>query len=139
MPSNRERRMHWHCVTNSGTAVLHGISEMRVNCAPRISCSPFLFRTQERVDTILPDCPGRLSWRHRARPSATLHEIQARSQGANLNVYVVTQAPGAMQVPLNETFVQLLWGKRCRYSQIKHFRPATSPGPSPGTRSAGLS
>src|ERR1700761_627056 len=60
--------------------------------APRISCSPFLFRTQERVDTILPDCPGRLSWRHRARPSATLHEIQARSQGANLNIKCLAQS-----------------------------------------------
>src|SRR5271155_4302649 len=72
---------------------MHGISEMRLNCAPRISCSPFLFRTQERVDTILLVCPGRLSWRHRARPSATLHEIQARSQGANLNDPRLTRVP----------------------------------------------
>ena len=43
---------------------------------PRISCSP---PSQERVDTDVLDCLSRLSWRHRARPSATLHEIQARS------------------------------------------------------------
>ena len=40
---------------------------------------------QERVDTDVRSCSGRLSWRHRARPSTTLHEIQARSKGANLN------------------------------------------------------
>ena len=35
--------MHGHYVTNSKTAVLHGISEMRNNFAPRISCSPIPF------------------------------------------------------------------------------------------------
>jgi hypothetical protein len=44
-----------------------------------------------RVDTILLDCPGRLSWRHRARPSATLHETQACPLGANLNDSLVPQ------------------------------------------------
>src|ERR1700734_2841960 len=50
-------------------------------------------RLRARVDTILLVCPGRLSWRHRARPSATLHEIQARSQGANLNNRFLAQSP----------------------------------------------
>ena len=44
-----------------------------------------------RVDTILLVCPGRLSWRHRARPSATLHETQACPLGANLNDFFVPQ------------------------------------------------
>src|SRR5271156_3073016 len=79
---------------------------MRVNCAPRISCSPFLFRTQERVDTILLDCPGRLSWRHRARPSATLHEIQARSQGANLNTSFLAQSVGDCKSECAQVFSQ---------------------------------
>jgi hypothetical protein len=38
-----------------------------------------MFPVKERVDTGRLDCPNRLSWRHRARPSATLHEIQFRS------------------------------------------------------------
>jgi hypothetical protein len=46
-------------------------------------------RFRARVDTILLVCPGRLSWRHRARPSATLHEIQACPLGANLNDLVL--------------------------------------------------
>src|ERR1700760_2093992 len=87
--------MHGHSVTNSKTMEL---ARCAYSCAPRISCSPFLFRTQERVDTILLVCPGRLSWRHRARPSATLHEIQARSQGANLNIRVLAQSYGGPQV-----------------------------------------
>ena len=43
--------------------------------APRISCPPFY---RARVDTGRPGymIPIRLSWLHRARPSATLHEIQ---------------------------------------------------------------
>ena len=40
----------------------------------------FWIRHQERVDTVVSDCLSRLSWRHRARPSATLHKIQARSK-----------------------------------------------------------
>ena len=38
-------------------------------------------RFQERVGTKHPGymIPDRLPWRHRARPSATLHEIQVRS------------------------------------------------------------
>lgn len=48
-------------------------------------------RLRARVDTILLVCPGRLSWRHRARPSATLHEIQACPLGANWNVSFVPQ------------------------------------------------
>jgi len=44
---------------------------------------------QERVGTSIPGymIPDRLPWRLRARPSATLHEIQVRSRfsaGANL-------------------------------------------------------
>ncbi len=45
-------------------------------------------RLRERVDTDVRSCFGRLSWRHRARPSTTLHEIQARSKGAGLNLYL---------------------------------------------------
>src|SRR5580658_8490547 len=35
-------------------------------------------RYRARVDTVIQNCSGRLSWRRRARPSTTLHEIQAR-------------------------------------------------------------
>jgi hypothetical protein len=45
-----------------------------------------------RVDTILLLCAGRLSWRHRARPSATLHETQACPLGANMNDSFLSQA-----------------------------------------------
>jgi hypothetical protein len=40
-------------------------------------------RFQERVGTRHPGymIPDRLPWRHRARPSATLHEIQVRPEG----------------------------------------------------------
>src|ERR1700760_5164048 len=48
MPSNRERRMHGHCVTNSGTAVLHGISEMRVKAVHPESNVPRFFSERER-------------------------------------------------------------------------------------------
>src|ERR1700733_10203637 len=48
-------------------------------------------RLRARVDTILPFCAGRLSWRHRARPSTTLHETQACPLGANLNDLVLPQ------------------------------------------------
>src|ERR1700749_2138761 len=48
MPSNRERRMQGHCVTNSGTAVLHGISEMRVKAVPPESHVPRFFSERRR-------------------------------------------------------------------------------------------
>jgi hypothetical protein len=64
---------------------------MRKLCTPNLMYLASPFGSQERVDTILLGCPGRLSWRHRARPSATLHEILARSQGANWNVLVLAQ------------------------------------------------
>ena len=40
-------------------------------------------RFQERVGTSHPGymIPDRLPWRHRARPSATLHEIQVHPEG----------------------------------------------------------
>src|SRR5271163_4865079 len=70
-------------VTNSaktsGTAVLLGFSEVRYSLHPESHVPHFPFGSQERVDTDVSDCLSRLSWRHRARPSATLHEIQARS------------------------------------------------------------
>ncbi len=59
------------------------------------ACTPNLMSLasrRARVDTDVPNCSGRLSWRHRARPSATLHEIQARSFGANLNNHLIPQA-----------------------------------------------
>ena len=59
-------------------------------------------RCRARVDTILPFCAGRLSWRHRARPSATLHEIQACPLGANLNVFLVSQAGRGRKMPRSE-------------------------------------
>src|SRR5271155_560651 len=37
-------------------------------------------RYRARVDTVIQFCTGRLSWRRRARPSTTLHEIQARTR-----------------------------------------------------------
>jgi hypothetical protein len=51
-------------------------------------------RLRARVDTILPFCAGRLSWRHRARPSTTLHETQACPLGAKLNDLFLSQGQG---------------------------------------------
>jgi hypothetical protein len=74
-------------VTNSaktsGTTVLLGFCEVRYSLHPESHVPRRRLqvwrRHQERVDTDVSDCLSRLSWRHRARPSATLHEIQARS------------------------------------------------------------
>src|ERR1700677_4419511 len=55
-----------------------------------------------RVDTILLVCPGRLSWRHRARPSATLHETQACPLGANLNDFFVPQGENGRKADCSE-------------------------------------
>ena len=66
---------------------------------------------QERVDTDVRNCSGRLSWRHRARPSTTLHEIQARSQGANLNCsHVIPRSPAGMQAKPRNPAAFLRWG-----------------------------
>jgi hypothetical protein len=62
----------------------------------------FLAFWRARVDTILLGCPGRLSWRHRARPSATLHEIQACPLGANLNDLFVPQGKFKRKLHCNE-------------------------------------
>src|SRR5580692_4583153 len=56
--------------------------------------------TQERVDTGRPRLlSDRLSWRHRARPSATLHETQAcpPCDGANLITFYLTPIQSEMQ------------------------------------------
>jgi len=45
--------------------------------ACRISCSPFPGESWHLQPEYM--IPVRLPWRHRARPSATLHEIQVRS------------------------------------------------------------
>ena len=77
--------MHGHYVTILVTTELLftadylGFSEMRYSLHPESHVPRFPFENQERVDTVVSDCLSRLSWRHRARPSATLHEIQARS------------------------------------------------------------
>jgi hypothetical protein len=52
---------------------------------PNLMFPASLRSLKERVDTVIRNCSGRLSWRHRARPSTTLHEIQARPKGANMN------------------------------------------------------
>src|ERR1700684_3952994 len=64
-------------------------STMRAASAKSAEATPdsHVPRLRARVDTILPFCAGRLSWRHRARPSTTLHETQACPLGANLNSY----------------------------------------------------
>src|SRR5271165_1223518 len=59
-------------------------------------------RFRARVDTILPFCAGRLSWRHRARPSPTLHEIQACPLEANLNVFLVSQPSKRCKITCSE-------------------------------------
>jgi hypothetical protein len=59
-------------------------------------------RCRARVDTILPFCAGRLSWRHRARPSATLHETQACPLGANLNDSFLSQRVFRRKHPCSE-------------------------------------
>ncbi len=56
--------------------------------------------TQERVDTGRPRLlSDRLSWRHRARPSATLHETQAcpPCEGANLITTYLTPFAAELQ------------------------------------------
>src|SRR5215472_17614068 len=53
---------------------------------------------QERVGTSIPGymIPDRLPWRLRARPSATLHEIQVRSEERTCSQYA-TKHPGRRQ------------------------------------------
>src|ERR1700679_268693 len=68
-------------------------STMRAASAKTAEATPesHVPRLRARVDTILPFCAGRLSWRHRARPSTTLHETQACPLGAKLNDLVLSQ------------------------------------------------
>jgi len=44
------------------------------HCVLRISCSPSPIGSRRELTPVL--CSVRLSWRRRARPSTTLHEIQ---------------------------------------------------------------
>jgi len=60
-------------------------------------------RLRARVDTILPFCAGRLSWRHRACPSTTLHETQACPLRGKTECFVFITGVGSTQARLQRT------------------------------------
>ena len=62
--------------------------------ACRISCSPFPGESWHLQPEYM--IPVRLPWRHRARPSATLHEIQVRSEERTVGLNI-TAAGGGRQ------------------------------------------
>src|ERR1039458_1724910 len=85
---------------------------------------------QERVGTTHPGymIPDRLPWRHRARPSATLHEIQVRSEEWTCS-YDPTKCGGRRQA---QTRV------RCSFARIKiKVRALTRPFPRPSLPRSG--
>jgi hypothetical protein len=76
--------------------------------AYRISCSPFPGESWHLQPEYM--IPVRLPWRHRARPSATLHEIQVRSEertvrlnttaaGGGSQEYLAQQSPTSLTKP----------------------------------------
>ena len=97
-------------------------------------------RYRARVDTILPFCAGRLSWRHRARPSTTLHETQACPLGANLNVLCVSQ-PISRRKPVcserRQNTPKLRWPMAQASGLLSSRKSARSPpAPTKETRSS---
>src|SRR5277367_6645826 len=71
--------------------------------------------------------PIRLPWRHRARPSATLHEIQVCPEGQTC-AYDATQ-PTSVRQPANYTRVKPGSLDQKASAATHGGRAATSPGP----------